>query len=217
MVANLNTELAASAILRGFRDSGDFNMGFRAPAARTYTEIRNEIEPALLSLSYNANKALAEGDISDDLIAYNSEDLEQINPFVLPSYGRVLSKGLTAGRFYYYKKTYDNPLTLNANVFNFVSPVRNILFRYLFVRLAASVGELLKAEVYRYKCRYKWLDDRGVEFLSQFSDEIQLLTNTPVGRVGNQPTFSVKSLNLTNKPEGSVSICLLYTSPSPRD
>ena len=157
---------------------------------------------------------LQEADIPDDFVVLLPDDDTTNAIFRVTQETFVKIKGKQSGKHYYYKKTINNPLLVNPAVYSFSNPVDALRFRWVKIQTTLREADLLRARVYKYKCRFKWLDSKGIEHRSHWSDEIQLFSQEDIGIAGNQPTFELNNLRLTNKDDES---CLLYTSPSPRD
>lgn len=113
----------------------------------------------------------------------------------------------------HYMETTNDPLNVNSAVFNFENLIAELVYEYPLVAVDVSptAAELLSATVYNYLCRFKWQDDAGLEHRSQYSEIVQIVSNNPIGQVGNQPTFNVRHLNLTNKKVASVAIEIYRT------
>ena len=201
LVYNLDAKYTSSSLLKTIVDSGNFNIEFVSPSGRSFLSDGRFLAPTILSASFNSNlENLKADDIKDNLLLVSSANQNQTNQFVLNEFSK--SKGPTSGRHYYYRKTSANPLQINSSVVNFVEPPERLIFRYILVTLRPTADQVLTAHVYQYACRFKWLDENGLEFRSPLSPKIQIFTNTPIGLPGNQPTFDVNFLNLTNKKNG---------------
>ena len=208
----------ASSILT----SSNLSIQFRKKEQIGFLEAEEVIEPVVLSGIYTTRDQLgnpknystpgsANEAINNSLIFFDNTDRNK-NMSVYFSDESFVNLRLR-GTNVYYQATRDNPLRVNAEVFNFEAPKPELIVRYPFVAVQPVVDteSLLSAEVYNYKCCFKWVDDNGIEHRSQFSDVIQLVTNTPMGEPGNRPTFDIKNINLTNKPDRSISIEIYRT------
>ena len=202
LVYNLDAKYTSSSLLKTIVDSGNFSIEFVSPSGTTTLSDGRFLAPVILSASFNSDEDdnLTADDIKDNLLLVSSSNQNQTNQFVLNEFSK--SKGPTSGRNYYYRKTSSNPLDINSSVVNFVEPPKSLVFRYVLVTLRPTAEQELTAHVYQYVCRFKWLDENGLEFRSPISPKIVLFTNTPIGTPGNQPTFDVSFLNLTNKKNG---------------
>ena len=179
-----------------------------APKAR-FSEAREVVEPAIFSAVYKVNKELTDTEDIKNVItvAEQSTAATRSNFYLTP---QSVRQGPTVGTdVFYYKRTEDNPLDINPLVFPFTieNPSINMLIQYILeANVAFSAAQLLKAKVYKYKCRFKWVDQLGIEHRSQFSDEVSLFSNSDIGGENNQPTFNLNNLHLTNKSSDNLSI-----------
>ena len=209
LLYNLDTNYSGNSILKTIVDSENFGIKFLSPSGVLHNTREIILAPSILSVMYNTDKKVeTETIIKQDLIAVNSNDENQTNQFVLNEFRDM--KDLEPGPYHYYRRTSRNPLEVNNEIFNFLMPPENIVFRYVFVALRPTLDQLLTAHVYRYVCRFKWLDENGLEFRSPLSEEISIFTNSEIGLAGNRPTFDISYLNLTNK-SGGVSIEIYRT------
>ena len=200
---NLETFYTTSSLLRTLVDSGEFSVEFRTPSGNLFVANDTFLTPTIFSTYFNTNKDASETLIRRDIIGLNPLDRSKTNNFVLPIFQEI--EGSNMARKYYYRRTRDNPLSVREDVFSFVMPLENILFRYVLINLRPTREQELAAHVYFYLCRFKWLDENGLEFRSPVSNTFPLFTNNPMGVANNQPTLQVSHLNLTNK-RGGVSI-----------
>ena len=193
---------------------------FTKKEVTSFEEIDTLVEPAVLNAVYSGfNELGSPKDITVQQVNPNSQfflgtDRNTTDSFFFSD--DTFQKLGTRSEYYF--ATTNNPLPINEDVFSFTQLKENLIFRYPLVNVNPDVTaeQLLTAEVYNYLCRFKWLDENGLEHRSQLSEPVQLVTNSPIGRVGNQPTFNVKHLNLTNKPQASVSIEIYRTQNKSR-
>ena len=206
---NIKTLVSANAILKTILSQPSFAIKFVIPGGVGYVQ-NGQVElyhPAVFSMTFNSLKELVDDDLGKSVIGIDRQNSANRSTFQLTQFIKI--DGSVSGRKYYYKNTSDNPLIgVNDFIYNFRNPIPVVRYRYTLERLATSSEKLLSAGVFKYKCRFKWLDQKGIEHRSQFSDELQLLTNQDVeiGTPQNQPTFEVNHLNLTNKPNNTISI-----------
>ena len=209
-IFNLQSLLSGSAILRNILDrsieGNQVSLEFLGEDQLTYKESIRDIEPLIYSAVYEADVALQQADIPDDFVALLPDDDTTTAVFRVTQETFTKIKGQDSGKFYYYKKTINNPLLVNPAVYSFINPVDRLKFRWVAIQTTLREADLLRARVYKYKCRYKWLDSRGIEHHSQWSDEIQLFSQEDIGEAGNRPTFELNNLHLTNKEDASLSI-----------
>ena len=202
-------------------DSQSVSISFRAKDVSNYVEDRTPpVQPDVISAIYagydenGAVKALTASDINNNLVFYKgTERNESSSAFFADTTFQKLG---IANRYYF--ATIDVPLIVNSAVFDFTEDTLTLVVRYPLVAVTpdVSVEASLSAFVYNYKCQFKWQDENGLEHRSQFSDIIQLISNTAIGQTGNQPTFEVKHLNLTNKGAVSVAVEIYRTKDKAR-
>ena len=192
---------------------------FRKKEQDGFVEAEEIIEPAIMSMEVGAKdqdgvaKNINNEALNNNLIIFDTTDRNKNMSvfFANETFVNTLLSDTDGNHFY--QATVDNPLIVNSQVFDFESPPEALILRYPLVDVnpVVSAESQLSAEVYNYKCCYKWIDDNGIEHRSQFSDIIQLITNTPMGEPGNRPTLEVRNINLTNKLEGSIGIEIYRT------
>ena len=190
------------------------NISFLRRSGQPHVESSTKIQPDVLSMvvsGYNQSgnaKTLTSALVRRNLIFYKPTDRVVRTSFTLSEQSFAKIDDNTA-----YLETRDSPLIYDASVFDFKRLAVPVIVRYPLVEVAPDVSaeRLLSAHVYNYRCLFKWLDENGLEHRSQFSDVIQLIANTAIGEPGNQPTFRVNHLNLTNKLPASVSIEIYRT------
>ena len=186
----------------------------------SYHELDTTLEPSVFSAKYSGfdengmAKVLTADQINENLILFTFFNRQITDSFFLTERTFQKIKGAVSTNNYYYMATQDNPLNVNREVFD----EERIILRYplIEVRPEVSARQVLTAQVYNYKCQFKWLDEAGLEHRSQFSDIIQIVSNSPIGGVGNQPKFSVNHLNLTNKAQASVAVDIYRTKNKSR-
>ena len=187
-----------------------FNFSTRAGEEGGYSSVDTEIQPVIFHAIYEGSKELQPTAIRDVLI-YRDTDQNLQSQFTLPSNTIKTIKGADSGKFYYWKETAENPLDYNPQIFSFLNPPASLQWRQVLVETEVGLAQLLRAFVYRYRCRYKWLDDTGIEHRSGWSNEVSLFSNSEIGEEGNQPTFFVNNLHLTNKNQDALSIEIYRT------
>ena len=201
-------------------DSASLDIDFVSEDMTSYVEAKAEVQPDFLSGFFqgfdenNTAKELNASDVRNTLIFYKSTDRNLRNSINLSddTFQRIGSDNS------YYFASVSNPLPLTPGVFDFQEDMLSLILRYPLVEVQpdVSIEESLSARVYNYKCQFKWQDENGLEHRSQFSDIIQLITNTPIGQVGNQPAFEIKHLNLTNKGFVTIAIEIYRTKDKGR-
>ena len=175
------------------------NLEFTQKALTAYQENSIDVTPQTFSAVYSGfdeagvAKELQVGDVNLNAILSLVQNREQISSFFFNSASFQEIKGTIATNKYYYIATSDNPLAINSEVLSFFDVKDSLFYRYPLIDVVPSVSaqQLLSARVYNYKTRFKWLDENGLEHRSQFSDVMQIISNTAVGVAGNQPTFSL--------------------------
>ena len=190
----------------------------------TYVEILTDTEPAVFSAVYSSfdengdPKTINNTQVNSTLIFFLADNRVQSHSFFLSDRAFTTSKGPVATNSYYYFATEDNPLSFNSEVFKFMDTPPELIVRYPLIEVQPNVSAAiaLTANVYNYKCQYKWQDENGLEHRSQFSDPIQLISNSPIGQAGNQPTLNINNLSLSNKPPVSVGIEIYRTKNKSR-
>ena len=217
VVYDLSSALSASSILKVIIQRAvnqeQISIVFTGERGERYLEVSSQIQPDIMSARYSSTSALDSTDIRSNFIFLNSLDRNQRYSYRLtPDSFKALPALTSGGTRFFYKKTEDNPLDLDSRLFNFNDPSQDLLIQYALVDVQFNARQLLKAHVYRYKCRFKWVDHIGIEHRSGWSDTLTLLTNRPMGEAGNQPTFNINNLHLSNKPRGSLSIEVYRTS-----
>ena len=217
---NLRSALASSALLRSIIQSAltgsSLSITFQREGGTTYSDVQTNLKPHILSAVFRTDEALdpdtTETDtISNDLVVSDPVNDSVTNSFKLPAQTQRKISGDDGGKHYYYKKTTDNPLSFSPFLFSFDEPLNSLSFRYVLVETAVRSEDLLRARIYKYKCRYKWLDSQGIEHRSRASDIITLFSNSDFGQGSNKPSFEVNKLHLSDKPDGSISIEIYRT------
>ena len=172
-----------------------------------YIPVSTQFQPDILSVVVSSTNTLLSSDIESNFVFLKTDNKNIRSTYRLPesSFKTITARAL-GGKNYYYKRTQDNPLDINPELLSYSNPPESLIWQYSLVDLQLSARELLRAYVYRYACRFKWVDSKGIEHRSGFSNIISLLANRPIGEVGNTPSFNVNNLHLTNKPEGEVTI-----------
>ena len=203
----------------------NFSMEFFTAQMPGFVEVPKEIQPQVLSTTYNsfddndAPKEINYNEINDTISLYQASNLLQVSSFYFPPESFKKVKGSVGNNNYYYLETTEAPLKYNVNVLHFDEST--IYIRYVYPLIDVSVEltpERLMSNVYNYRARYKWLDENGIEHRSQLSNNLQIVTNheREIGIPGNQPSFSLSFLNLTNKERGSVIIEVYRTKRNSR-
>ncbi len=222
---NLKAALASSQILKNIITEAITNStAFRiALVGHASTDTSSnfsarDIQPIIFSMNFSSAKDLRANDTAGAVDVYLTTDRSKRNNFVLPSSSFIevpAVPGDSSGRKTYYKKTIANPLPLTTDIFAFTIPppttTINVTLRYPLVVTSEQQSsipgrELLRIKAYQYRCRFKWVDQKGFEHRSQWSDIISLFTKSQLGVANNQPTFEINNLHLTNKPEDSITI-----------
>ena len=211
LVYNLNTQLAGSDILKTIIGSAveqeQISIVFTGARGERYLEVSSQIQPDIMSARYSSTSTLDKTDIRSNLIFLNPLDRSQRFSYRLtPDSFKELTVLASGGVRSFYKKTEDNPLDLDSTLFNFQKPVDSLTLQYALVDVQFNARQLLKAHVYRYRCRFKWVDHEGTEHRSGWSDRLTLLANRPMGEAGNRPSFNVSNLHLSNRARGSLTI-----------
>ena len=201
-------------------DSSLLEIDFISEDETSYVEAKAEVQPDFLSFLFQAFdengavKNINADDLKDSITFYKPTDRNENSNFTLAdtSFKKAGAKNK------YFISTLDNPLPYGSGVFNFDEDMLSAILRYPLVDVVptVTVEASLSAFVYNYKCQFKWLDENGLEHRSQFSDIVQLISNTPIGIAGNQPTFDIKHLNLTNKGFVTVAIEIYRTKENSR-
>ena len=88
----------------------------------------------------------------------------------------------------------------------------NKLFAFIFLFLSTSIFSQIKTD---------WLELRDVHYKSQYSEEYDSYFQVPffgknIEALDNKEV-TITGYMLTLAPDEGVYVCLLYTSPSPRD
>ena len=203
---SLRTALIASLT------SGSFSFVTRSGVAERNLSVDTAIQPTRFYVTYESSKEVMTNAIKD-LIIYRSPSLDLQGSFRLPTIIKI--KGTDNSKHYYWRQTEDEILFYNPEVFDFFSSMAGgtaIQLRQALIDTEVGLAQLLRAFVYKYKARYKWVDDTGVEHRSGWSNEIQLFSNSEIGVEGNQPSFFVSNLHLTTKNNEALSIEIYRTA-----
>ena len=212
---NLKDALAASPILKSVIRSAlggsSLSITFQREAGSLYYDTRTLIRPHIFNAVFRTDDALDPDNvstdvISNDMIAHDPVDDAIRTNFRIPARSQYKIKGPDSSKHYYYKKTTDDPLSFNPTLFSFSSPPNSLSFRYVLVDTAVRAEDLLRARVYKYKTRYKYLDSLGIEHRSVASDEITILANSDFGEGDNRPSFDINKLHLSDKNDDSVTL-----------
>ena len=201
-----------------------FTMAFTGPQRTIHVESREDISPQVLSTVYSTfdengdPKEATSTQINNSLGIYLAVNLNIYSDFFFNEDSFMKVKGPVSTNNYYYQRTTDNPLIYNNTVLDFGSDSTAVRIRYPLVDVSPSLSpaRLLNAKIYNYKTRFKWLDENGFEHRSQFSDILQIVSNRDIGLAGNQPTFRVNFLNLTDKDPASIGIEVYRTKDKSR-
>ena len=190
------------------QSDGQITLESRSQTGERFIEETEDISPRVLSVIYETDN---EKEVNDFSINLRFLKPDNVNEHTSVFFNKETFKDLKNNEYYF--ATTNNPLSLNEEVFNFNNDNLSVILRYPLVPTSPdlSAGRLLSSYVYNYKTRFKWLDENGQEHRSQFSDILQIITNRPIGQPGNQPSFDVNLLNLTNKPKNTVSVELYRT------
>ena len=176
-----------------------------------------DIAPKIFSMSFVADKVVPNGVIGNEINVLDRGDEQAKQTFMLPPSTRKLIDGSNSAKKYYYIRTENNPLDVNPSVYDFSNPLDRLKFQYFKgVRGDPSAEETLKAKVYQYACRFKWIDQLGIEHRSNLSDIVSIFSKSPLGEGSNGYVLKVDNLQLTNKDKDSVSIEVYRTEENLR-
>ena len=217
---NLRGALSSSALLRTIINLAlggqSLSISFQRDSGTLFQDIQTTVKPHIFSAVFRTDSVLTPNTVETDVISSDIVVLDPANDAVsnslkLPESSLKKIKGPDPSKHYYYKKTTDNPLSFSPFLFNFSEPLNSLSFRYVLVETAVRAEDLLRARVYKYKTRYKWIDSLGIEHRSRDSDIITLLANSDFGEGDNSPTFEIENLHLSEKNDDSIAIEIYRT------
>ena len=211
IIYNLKNILASSSVLQEIVENfvvekDSIKIDFIRPSGQVYSEILTELQPNIFSVVFESQGDKESNDIKNSIVIYNETDREILNNFFIDPLSFIELDSVNNNKRFY-KKTTESPLDITPEIYDFnsVNPLTSIL-RFINVDVNFSAAQLLKAHIYQYKCRFKWIDQKGFEHRSPFSDIITIYSNRHIGTRGNQPTFELNNLHLTNKPNQNLTI-----------